>query len=601
MNIDNTILTEILKKISNKQTNEVWSLLVTLTEINEVHTGIAGKLDHALDLLKYYSYNQASNMTGISESTLIRKKLEREEEKKRKLDIIMTNPQSRVRQGKTEPSFSQQNRFSTGDYEKVSWLPETKYARFCWWPKDLPTGADNIAEEANPILKFDNAVKEFFLWYVNNSFGGRDYAWKIIESVCENWQVDIREIDSLKAKGNEKEWIEEIIARCKFQAHEQYVTQRFIKEKREEGKIYIGARKNSPIEFFNDLGYMPSIKCGLPNESLITLEGKILKESHFQFKSPEDPKNWSSVSGVSAPLIFSDRSVRYIPYTEFIGSPRKGHFELIEGKNLSCEKISIAADVKNRIVKTNYNKAEKNLIAHLASKGYEEHPSLMWLDHLDFRLDPTDRNNCKVKLYIGTTNYIEHRIYQSEMMINDELMQEFVKDVDGIRANAENKLLQKPWTTCGGGCWLIVTDGNTGKKYIMVSYRNPAKVDELVNTLSYSSSGSFEYDDASPAHGMMREIEEELGVIVKSSQDLVLISLGVDLERYIVQFSYIYDSGLTIQEIDGGRKTLASTPGEQCIFYIDFTKEAIETFVRNCAFEPGAAYSLLNLSKKYFN
>ena len=460
MNIDNTILMDILKKISNKGPADVWSLLVTLSSTRE-----------------------------NTEETL---------------NSIMTNPQSRVKQGKTLPSSKEQNSFSTGEYGEVSWLPNAKHARFCWWPKDLPAGADSSEKEDNPILKFDNAVKEFFLWYVNNSFGGQDYAWKIIKSACENWQVDIREIDSLKAKGNEIEWIEEIIARCKLQAHEQYVTQRFIKEKRKEGKSYIGARKNSPIEFFNDLGYMPSIKCGLPSDSLSTLEGKILKEPHLQFKPPANPKNWSSISGVSAPLIFSDKSVRYIPYIEFIGSPRKGLFELVEGKNFSCEKISTASEVKKRIIKTNYSKAEKDLLANLASKGYTEHPPLMWLDHLDYSLSPTDRNNCNVKLYLGTTNYIEHRIYQSEMMINDELMEEFVGDVDGIRANAENKLVQRPWTICGGGCWLIVTDGSTGDKYIMVSYRNPAKVDELVNTLSYSSSGSFEYADASPAHGMMR-------------------------------------------------------------------------------------------------
>lgn len=570
MNIDNTVLFEILNRISQlTQKQDVWHLLISLI----------GK-----------DSEEAASVMFSKKAYL------------RKITDMIDNSTNKDGESKLKTQMkNEQAVFSTGSYATVPWLRNKKgnitSAPFSWWPNKL-TGIQQDSTE-DFVLMFNKAVEYFFLWHVEQY--GEKYVWGTIENVCNDFEVDKREVKKLKEIGNASGWIKEMIALCMLQADEEYVTQRFIKEKRKEGKIYIGAKKNSPIEFFNDLGYMPSIKCGLPSDSLSTLEGKILKEPHLQFKPPVDPKNWSSVSGVSAPLIFSDKSVRYIPYIEFIGSPRKGHFELIEGKNFSCEKVSTPSDVKKRIIKTNYSKAEKDLLANLASKGYTEHPPLMWLDHLDYSLCPTDRNNCSVKLYLGTTNYIEHRIYQDEMAINDELMDEFVRDVDGIRSNAENKLVQRPWTSCGGGCWIIVTDGSTGDKYIMVSYRNPAKVDELVNTLSYSSSGSFEYADANPAQGMMREIEEELGLIVDSPQDLVLISLGVDVERYIVQFSYVWETDLTIQEIDVGRKTLATTPGEQSIFYIPFTREAIEIFVQTCAFEPGAAYSLLNLAKKHFS
>ena len=74
----------------------------------------------------------------------------------------------------------------------------------------------------------------------------------------------------------------------------------------------------------------------------------------------------------------------------------------------------------------------------------------------------------------------------------------FQETLAGLRGDAEHRLRQCPWASCGGGVWPVVRDGN-GSPYVILSLRNPRKVAEVAGRLGYGASGSYDRSDGTPA------------------------------------------------------------------------------------------------------
>ena len=145
--------------------------------------------------------------------------------------------------------------------------------------------------------------------------------------------------------------------------------------------------------------------------------------------------------------------------------------------------------------------------------------------------------------------------------------------------------------------WIIVRD-EQGKEYVILSLRNPKRVAEVGGILGYSSSGSYDRADNSPARAMAREIEEEIGIPEPGKEELRLISLGVDTERYLIQCSYLLETQYTIDIVKSARKGETKSGGEQTNFFVPLDGDILKEFLRHCSFEPGAAYSLMRLIQK---
>ena len=101
-----------------------------------------------------------------------------------------------------------------------------------------------------------------------------------------------------------------------------------------------------------------------------------------------------------------------------------------------------------------------------------------------------------------------------------------------------------------------------------------------------------------PAQAMAREIQEELGLPAPKPEALTLLSLGVDTERYLLQFSYLWETDYTLSQVSRCRRNRAPTAGEQTIFFVPLEPSVCEAFLCQAAFEPGAAYSLMRLLQK---
>ena len=72
----------------------------------------------------------------------------------------------------------------------------------------------------------------------------------------------------------------------------------------------------------------------------------------------------------------------------------------------------------------------------------------------------------------------------------------------------------------------------------------------------------------------------------------------MDTERYLLQFSYLWETDYTLSQVSRCRRNRAPTAGEQTIFFVPLEPSVCEAFLCQAAFEPGAAYSLMRLLQK---
>jgi 8-oxo-dGTP pyrophosphatase MutT (NUDIX family) len=191
---------------------------------------------------------------------------------------------------------------------------------------------------------------------------------------------------------------------------------------------------------------------------------------------------------------------------------------------------------------------------------------------------------------------------------------------NSARRNSDDTLsfVDNGSTYTGCGTFILTSDvdeqGND-RPFLLMEKR--WKVSEENDNLSYPSGGSCDFftpDDripldakkiggftleqikdfeANPFMTAAREMREELNVLVSPSE-LRLISFGIDINRNLQQFSFLYESPHSAERILA-RKRFATTPREGFTFYLPFHRKMLLDVLNNYQLESGAVYSLMRL------
>lgn len=288
-----------------------------------------------------------------------------------------------------------------------------------------------------------------------------------------------------------------------------------------------------------------------------------------------------------------------LPYKELFGSGIKGKQEFIENKTLWISYLKDCADVQSHIQFQDFDASvERERQSCLMHGGYTRHPPKLWLiKYLEYK------NENSLALTFGSADYLQHRVYQREMELNQAERKIFQSILHAPRGN-NPRFYNCPWSRCGCGVWMITAD-----HYLAISRRSMINVIEEKGKLSYSSSGACDRylnlngipQDGTPGQAMRLEIQEELGLPKPRLDELILISLGIDIGRFLIQFSYVWNCPYTADDIRYHRRNHSTTADEQEVFFVPFQEEACKSLLLHCEFEPGAAVSLHRLLEKNFD
>ena len=254
-------------------------------------------------------------------------------------------------------------------------------------------------------------------------------------------------------------------------------------------------------------------------------------------------------------------------------------------------------------------------IAQSAQLKYTHHPPKLFLDQIDLAYDSDI-----LTLTFSHNGYLEQRVLRKHLdklrkkwKVKSSLEEEEVQFLslwknslaEDYHGFSQRKPEEKLWANVGGGCWVITKDG-----YLVLSYRGN-RVGEIPGIFSYSASGSYDYfshdgSTQTPQDAMAKELKEELGVLETNTADAVrLIALGIDTERYLIQFSYLWECPYTAQKLNMRKVNFASRQGksEQVTLFAPLHRELHRDYLKllkTVRFEPGAAFSLSLLLQKKF-
>ncbi len=345
----------------------------------------------------------------------------------------------------------------------------------------------------------------------------------------------------------------------------------------------------------------PAPAAQAPSGKVLIEEGCVLAQVHPSFLPRQDHRD--------SPFFGQFAAVRrggarwQVPYKELFGSAKAGQGEYIEGQTLTYAYEDWQADLRTPVVSLDFDRELEAERAAAVALGYRHHPPKLCLAHyLEWKEEEeTGGLSSALTLTFGQSGYLEHRVYQKELARNPReqlALQELFRNAKGNI----HSLRYCPWAACGGGVWVITRDG-----FLVLSLRT--NVAEEPGKLGYSSSGSYgRYTeqggrqlDNTPGLAMCKEVREELGLEDLSPQELTLISLGIDLNRCLIQFSYLLESSLTAEDLFFCRQDIATTADEQVVFFVPLdTPDLCWSLLEQCEFEPGAAYSLVRLLQKRF-
>lgn len=253
-------------------------------------------------------------------------------------------------------------------------------------------------------------------------------------------------------------------------------------------------------------------------------------------------------------------------------------------------------EIKAAISPFRFHEIEADEKRKLKGKGYRNHPPKLYLH--SYLQTETGEHSAELSLKLCKGEYIDQLVYRTALKESDLLKSRFKEQViDRVTNRAFHPL---PWGMLGVGCWIRTRDN-----YLVTSLRNGSVTDEVGN-LSYSSSGSCltlreNGGPNTPGNAMVKEIREEVGIGFHDlrPEDLTLIAMGVDLGRYLIQLSYVWDCPYTAEEIKSLRSSHARDAREQTMFFLPLSdQKLLFRLLRDCEFEPGAACSLYLLLKK---
>lgn len=304
-----------------------------------------------------------------------------------------------------------------------------------------------------------------------------------------------------------------------------------------------------------------------------------------------------------------------IPYKELFGSPETAVDEYVEGQNLEVVYEDWTVRLEDQIPDYAARLEEEYEKGRQAGYEPESSPPILCLSRLQAR----DRAisgpwQGSLRMTFGTASYYDHRLYRQVLEEQGgSAEQEFLKVLRQGRGVTD--FIRRPlWGNSGGGVWILTKDN-----YLLVSFRNSAHVLEEQGKLSYSASGCFDRylkrnrqgyqgvlyspdaEHGTPGKNMSHEITEEIGIPLEKIPiaELTVVSLGIDVARFLIQFSYFWSCPFTKEEIISYRSNEASTAMEQQVFFVPFEKDCINRFLQTCEFEPGAAFSLMRIRQKY--
>lgn len=467
--------------------------------------------------------------------------------------------------GDNDTFYSKKDRFFRGFYP-VKERQETRHRS--WWPsKD---------KEA-----FELIVKRFFLSCVDQA--NFSVQQKQILHVCRSMGVSPAVLREVAAFQNPEALIEHLFLCAQNECRAKSIHQKYLKK------------------HAGELLPRPAPPAAAEGHRVPVEEGSFLSQVPASFPPRQDHS--------SSPFFPQFALVRWadacwqVPYKELFGSAKAGQGEYIEGQNLTYAYEDWQADLRPLVSHLNFDQELESERLSASALGYRCHPPKLCLAHyLEWKEEGENGNlSSSLTMTFGQSGYLEHRVYQRELSQNPKeqmALQELFRNAKGnIPA-----LRYCPWAACGGGVWVITQDN-----FLVLSLRT--NVAEESGKLSYSSSGSYGryteqsglQQDNTPGLAMCKELEEELGLELVSPKDLTLISLGVDLNRCLIQFSYILETKLTAEDILFCRQDIATTADEQVPFFISMdTPDLCWSLLAQCEFEPGAAYSLVRLLQKRF-
>lgn len=340
--------------------------------------------------------------------------------------------------------------------------------------------------------------------------------------------------------------------------------------------------------------------------SFVVEEGTMIKAPHPCFPHRKDHSSDLFVK------FYHDIATPYgrysVPYKELFGHAAPGMKEYIEGKNISFNYEDFTVDYASRVTTCDFQEEVQKKKDAADKIGYKSHPpKLCLVDYLETRSEDLNGGETKydLSLTFGTSHYLENLVWRDELQRNKKEQEIF----RAVLASSSKEHLQGfdhgPWAAAGGGCWVITSDN-----FLVMSYRSPTRVGEVAGRLGYSSSGSYgRYTvdscgsriDNTPGNAMVKELSEELGLPEVKPEELVQISLGLDLERGLAQWSYLLQSKYAADNIAYFRQDWATTADEQTVFFVPLeTPDICYRLLSKCEFEPGSAFSLYRLLTKRF-
>lgn len=335
-------------------------------------------------------------------------------------------------------------------------------------------------------------------------------------------------------------------------------------------------------------------------------EGTMIKAPHPCFPHRKDHSSDLFVK------FYHDIATPYgrysVPYKELFGHAAPGMKEYIEGKNISFNYEDFTVDYASRVTTCDFQEELQKKDAAAKMMGYTSHPpKLCLVDYLETRSEDLNGGETKydLSLTFGTSHYLENLVWRDELQRNKKEQEIF----RAVLASSSKEHLQGfdhgPWAAAGGGCWVITSDN-----FLVMSYRSPTRVGEVAGRLGYSASGSYGRGtvdscgmpiDNTPGNAMVKELNEELGLPEVKPEELVQISLGLDLERGLAQWSYFLQSKYAADDIAYFRQDWATTADEQTVFFVPLeTPDICYRLLSKCEFEPGSAFSLYRLLTKRF-
>lgn len=571
-NIDNTVLAQILKKMGGFKTQiRTWEAVWRVAQAERTYNVIA-------NILKGFE----EEIEEVEEKARI-------EGRKRVNDI---------NELVTYSDDSTKQRFFNG-------MKKPNDVHRSWWPQSIDD--------------FDEVLQIILNHYVINKYKNDDTKeidketiWEDIQHVCKKCGVPENKIQEILESGEDyTDWFDYMIHSAIEEYQMNTVAQYSIYRK----KRRTFSQPSSTTASYHDPSPIPSSKASIahPSTSLTAkksdivvlsphisaLEGTELKDSDPSFPKWAESHIHPIVAELKGSLVFDDGDFQDLPYIELYGSAMPGREEFIDGVNIFFHHLDVQSDIRSSITTLDFTKSLGLKRAEAEKIGYLDHPKKMWLYQINELQSASIAGLKSLNFYLGSTDYLEHKVFEEELKINSKLREDLRFKLSGIRGRADEVLVDEPWTRIGAGIWIIAKDDN-GNRHLIMSFRNPRKVAEVPSVLSYSSSGSIDLDDKTPTQGILREFSEELALPRPAPNEITLISIGIDTSRFVLQLSYVWESPYTIAQVMRYKQSSAVSAGEQITLSVPFNKEPCVSILSQLAMEPGAAYSLMRLIQKNF-